>query len=119
MTKPTEPTTTDADDPLVKPWQGRFTTPTDAFVEAFTASVSFDRRLYAHDIDGSIAHATMLAKAGVLNEDELKAIKDGLAQIRGDIEAGTFGWSIALEDVHMNIEAALTDRIGDAGKKLQ
>ena len=99
-------------------WTGRFTEATDAFVEAFTASEHFDRRLYRHDIQGSIAHARMLAKAGVLTEAEFKAIADGLAAIRAEIERGEFQWSPALEDVHMNIEKRLTDRIGNAGKKL-
>lgn len=101
-----------------KPWGGRFTEPTDAFVEGFTASVNFDKRLYHHDIQGSIAHATMLTKVGVLTETELEAIISGLQEIRQEIESGNFQWSVKLEDVHMNIEAALTDRIGITGKKL-
>ena len=101
-----------------KPWAGRFTEPTDAFVEAFTASIDFDQRMYRQDIQGSIAHATMLEQVGVLTIDERDAIIDGLAAIRADIEAGTMEWSVSLEDVHMNIEARLTDRIGAAGKKL-
>ncbi|ABD82925.1 argininosuccinate lyase [Saccharophagus degradans 2-40] len=102
----------------VKPWGGRFSEPTDAFVERFTASVTFDQRLYHHDINGSIAHATMLASVGVLSEDEKTAIIDGLEAIRSDIVEGKFDWSISLEDVHMNIEAELTKRIGITGKKL-
>jgi argininosuccinate lyase len=101
-----------------KPWGGRFTEATDAFVEAFTASVQFDQRLCNHDIDGSIAHARMLTKVGLLTDAEGHAIVDGLEAIRADIERGEFEWSVALEDVHMNIEARLTDKIGDAGKKL-
>ena len=101
-----------------KLWGGRFTEPTDAFVEGFTASVTFDKRLYHHDIQGSIAHATMLTKVGVLTEAELKDIISGLAAVRQDIESGKFVWSVQLEDVHMNIEAALTERIGITGKKL-
>ena len=101
-----------------KPWAGRFNEPTDAFVEAFTASVGFDRRMYKQDIAGSIAHASMLAKVGVLNEQECKLIVDGLKAIEQDIDNGQFNWSVALEDVHMNIEARLTDRIGVVGKKL-
>jgi len=101
-----------------KPWGGRFNESTDAFVEAFTASVGFDRRLYRHDIAGSIAHATMLAKVGVLTQQECKQIIDGLQSIEQDIEQGQFKWSVALEDVHMNIESRLTDRIGTVGKKL-
>jgi argininosuccinate lyase len=101
-----------------KPWTGRFTEPTNAFVEAFTASVGFDQRMYRQDINGSIAHARMLAHVGVLTAAERDAIIAGLNDILAEIEAGKFQWSIALEDVHMNIEKRLTDRIGDAGKKL-
>jgi argininosuccinate lyase len=101
-----------------KPWQGRFTEPTDAFVEAFTASVGFDQRMARHDIAGSIAHATMLQAVGVLTADERDAINDGLKAIESDIAAGQFTWSVALEDVHMNIESALTAKIGETGKKL-
>lgn len=102
----------------IKPWGGRFTEATDAFVERFTASVDFDKRLYHHDINGSIAHATMLQKAGILNEQEVQDIIAGLKGIRTDIVAGNFNWSVTLEDVHMNIEAELTNRIGLTGKKL-
>jgi len=101
-----------------KLWSGRFNEPTDAFVEAFTASVEFDQRLYKYDIQGSIAHATMLARSGILSEQERDAIIEGLQRIQARIERGEFEWSVALEDVHMNIEAALTADIGDAGKKL-
>jgi len=101
-----------------KPWGGRFTEATDAFVESFTASVGFDQRLYRHDIQGSIAHAQMLAHVGVLTEAERDVIVKGLKQIEADIDSGAFAWSVALEDVHMNIEARLVERIGEAGKKL-
>ncbi len=101
-----------------KPWSGRFTEPTDAAVEAFTASVEFDRRLYVYDIMGSIAHAQMLAKAGVLTKKERDTIVKGLEDIEAEIDAGKFDWSVALEDVHMNIEARLIQRIGETGKKL-
>ncbi|HSH31008.1 MAG TPA: argininosuccinate lyase, partial [Thiohalobacter sp.] len=101
-----------------KPWGGRFTESTDAFVEAFTASVGFDRRLYRQDIAGSIAHARMLARVGVLTAAECDEIITGLEAIRAEIEAGGFDWSVGLEDVHMNIEARLTERIGATGKKL-
>ena len=101
-----------------KPWNGRFTEPTDAFVEAFTASVTFDQRMYQQDIAGSIAHARMLAHIDVLTEEERDTIIDGLEQIKAKIACGEFNWSIKLEDVHMNIEAALTDLIGITGKKL-
>jgi argininosuccinate lyase len=99
-------------------WGGRFSEATDAFVARFTASVDFDQRLYRQDIQGSIAHARMLAKVGVLTEDERDAIIRGLGEIRIEIERGEFEWSVALEDVHMNIEAALTKKIGITGKKL-
>ncbi|HAD62618.1 MAG TPA: argininosuccinate lyase, partial [Alcanivorax sp.] len=89
-------------------WGGRFSESTDAFVQAFTASVGFDRRMYRQDIQGSQAHATMLAEAGVLTGEERDAIIQGLDEIRAEIEAGEFEWSVALEDVHMNIEARLT-----------
>jgi argininosuccinate lyase len=99
-------------------WGGRFGEATDAFVARFTASVGFDRRLFREDIRGSIAHAEMLARAGILTGPERDAIQSGLETIGGRIEAGDFPWSEALEDVHMNIEAALTEAIGAAGKKL-
>ena len=101
-----------------KLWSGRFSEATDKFIERFTASVGFDARLYKQDIAGSIAHATMLAEAGVLTEEEMRQIVGGLEGIRADIEQGRFAWSVELEDVHMNIEAALTERIGEVGKKL-
>ncbi len=104
--------------PVEKPWSGRFNEPTDAFVEAFTASIDFDKRLYRYDIEGSIAHATMLAKQNILTQAESKTIIHGLIKIRQRIEEGQFSWSVTLEDVHMNIESALTADIGDAGKKL-
>jgi argininosuccinate lyase len=99
-------------------WGGRFNEPVDSFVARFTASVNFDQRLAQQDIQGSMAHAKMLEQAGVLSADELALICDGLQQIATEIVAGSFDWSVALEDVHMNIEAALTDRIGIVGKKL-
>ncbi|WP_111895057.1 argininosuccinate lyase [Acinetobacter sp. MB5] len=99
-------------------WGGRFTEATDAFVAEFTASVQFDQRFYKQDIAGSIAHATMLAKVGVLTDAERDDIIQGLTEIRQEIEAGTFEWRIDLEDVHMNIESRLTNRIGITGKKL-
>ena len=105
-------------EPSIKPGGGRFSEPTDQFVERFTASVSFDQRLYHHDINGSLAHAAMLEKVGVLTATELADIQRGLEEIRAEILAGTFEWSVSLEDVHMNIEARLTDKIGITGKKL-
>ena len=101
-----------------KPWGGRFDAPTDAFVERFTASVQFDQRLATHDIQGSVAHTQMLAAVGILERDDCTKIVDGLEAIHREIANGTFEWSIALEDVHMNIERALVERIGDVGKKL-
>ena len=95
-----------------KLWAGRFAEPTDAFVEAFTASVEFDQRLAPYDIQGSIAHATMLAKQGILSEPERDSIVAGLTRILARIESGEFDWSVALEDVHMNIEARLSELIG-------
>jgi len=99
-------------------WGGRFTEPTDAFVARFTASINFDQRMYRQDIQGSIAHAKMLTQAGVLTESECSDIETGLAEIQTDIENGQFEWSVELEDIHMNIEAALTKKIGLTGKKL-
>ena len=104
--------------PINQSWGGRFNEPVDAFVARFTASVDFDQRLFKHDIRGSIAHAWMLSHVGVLTETEAQTITDGLETIASEIETGNFIWSIALEDVHMNIEAALTAKIGDVGKKL-
>jgi len=101
-----------------KPWAGRFEEPTDAFVEAFTASIGFDQRLYPYDIAGSIAHARMLARQGILSDEEADAIVAGLDRIKRRIDAGELEWSVPLEDVHMNIEAALTADIGEPGKRL-
>ncbi|MGR8918944.1 MAG: argininosuccinate lyase [Gammaproteobacteria bacterium] len=102
----------------IKPWGGRFSAPTNAFVEAFTASVGFDQRLAAYDIAGSMAHAQMLAECGVITAAEGETIRAGLARVGERIEAGEFQWSVALEDVHMNVEAALVADVGDVGKKL-
>ena len=99
-------------------WGGRFSEGVDAFVEKFTASIEFDQRMYRQDIAGSIAHATMLEKTGILSSDELQQIINGLNEVQQDIEGGNLEWSIPLEDVHMNIEARLTDKIGITGKKL-
>jgi len=101
-----------------KLWGGRFGQSTNELVERFSESISFDQRLYKHDIQGSLAHARMLASIDILSEQELRDIQNGLNDILCEIEAGEFHWDIALEDVHMNIEARLTERIGDAGKKL-
>jgi argininosuccinate lyase len=99
-------------------WSGRFNEPVADFVLRYTASVGFDRRLALVDIEGSLAHAAMLTHVGVLTAKDLADIERGLAQIRGEIERGTFEWQLALEDVHLNIEKRLTDLIGDAGKRL-
>ncbi|MEM0954060.1 MAG: argininosuccinate lyase [Pseudomonadota bacterium] len=99
-------------------WGGRFSEATDGFVQRFTASVNFDRRMAHQDIQGSLAHAAMLEEAGVLSAQEHQSIRDGLAQIRQEIERDEFTWLVELEDVHMNIEARLTALIGEAGKKL-
>ena len=110
-----------SNDPLhakKKAWSGRFSEPVDAFVLRYTASVDFDKRMALVDIDGSVAHATMLAKVGVISEQDLADIKRGMAQIREEIQTGKFEWQLELEDVHLNIEARLTALIGDAGKRL-
>ena len=110
-----------SNDPLhakKKAWSGRFSEPVDAFVLRYTASVDFDKRMAMADIDGSLAHAAMLAKVGVISNKDLEDIRAGMAQIRSEIEAGTFEWQLELEDVHLNIEARLTALIGDAGKRL-
>jgi argininosuccinate lyase len=101
-----------------KLWGGRFKEPTDALVEDFTESISFDSRLYEQDILGSIAHSRMLARIGILTTEEADSIENGLNVIKTQIEDGEFIWSKAYEDVHMNIEARLSEAIGDAGKKL-
>jgi len=101
-----------------KPWGGRFDAPTNAFVEAFNASTHVDARMYAEDIEGSRAHARMLNQQSILSDEDLSAILQGLDSIEADIEAGNFEFTIGLEDVHMNIEKRLTDKIGDAGKRL-
>ncbi|HEX8373373.1 MAG TPA: argininosuccinate lyase [Chthoniobacterales bacterium] len=99
-------------------WRGRFKQSTADSLRTFSESISFDWRLFRHDIRGSVAHASALERAGLLTGEELQQIKDGLLAIEADIDAGNFQWDIALEDVHMNIEAELTRRIGAAGAKL-
>jgi argininosuccinate lyase len=101
-----------------KTWSGRFGEPVDAFVQRFTASVGFDKRFALHDIRGSLAHARMLAACKVISSADLKAIEKGLAQVRAEIGAGRFAWSIEAEDVHGNIERRLVQLVGDAGKRL-
>ncbi|OWY40991.1 argininosuccinate lyase [Xenophilus sp. AP218F] len=99
-------------------WSGRFSEPVAELVKTYTASVGFDYRLAPFDIEGSLAHAAMLNRSGVLSDADLAAIRRGMAEILDDIRAGRFEWSVDLEDVHMNIERRLTDKIGDAGKRL-
>lgn len=99
-------------------WSGRFSQETDSLVRTFSESISYDRRLYPYDIQGSIAHATMLGKQGIIPQEDVKAIIDGLNQIKKDIDDGNFEFSEALEDIHMNIEARLTERIGKPGARL-
>ncbi|WP_243367207.1 argininosuccinate lyase [Fundidesulfovibrio soli] len=101
-----------------KPWGGRFAEPTSKIVERYTGSVRYDKALYAQDVAGSKAHARMLAKQGVISAAEAAQIVEGLDAILKDIESGAFVWKDELEDVHMNIEARLTEMIGDAGRKL-
>ncbi|MBO5636491.1 MAG: argininosuccinate lyase [Acidaminococcaceae bacterium] len=103
---------------MAKLWGGRFSKNTNELVDAFNASINYDKRLYREDIRGSIAHANMLVKCGVIPEADGKQIVAGLQDILKDIEAGNFEFSVALEDIHMNIEARLTERIGDAGARL-
>lgn len=99
-------------------WSGRFSEPVDELVKRFTASIPFDYRLAEFDIKGSLAHARMLAQVGVISPKDFAAIEQGMAEILAEIRAGQFEWSLDLEDVHLNIERALTAKIGDAGKRL-
>ena len=99
-------------------WSARFSEPMSELVKRYTSSIFFDKRLALVDIEGSLAHAAMLAAQKIIAEDDLAAIQRGLAQIRGEIERGEFAWQLDLEDVHLNIEARLTALIGDAGKRL-
>jgi len=101
-----------------KLWGGRFSQPTDAFVEEFTASIDFDKRMYRQDIRGSIAHARMLGRQGIIPRADVDDIISGLEAILAQIEAGEFDFSVSLEDIHMNIEARLSAAIGEAGKRL-
>jgi len=101
-----------------KMWSGRFLTGTSTLLDQFNASIMFDRKLYREDIEGSIAHATMLTKQGILSADELAQIAKGLTQVKDEIESGKFEWNIKDEDIHMAVEKRLTAIIGEAGKKL-
>ena len=99
-------------------WSGRFSEPVAELVKKYTASVNFDKRLAEYDIQGSIAHAQMLSAQGIISKKDMGEIEKGLAEILKDIQAGQFEWLLDLEDVHLNIEKRLTDKIGDAGKRL-
>jgi argininosuccinate lyase len=99
-------------------WAGRFSEPMSELVKRYTASLSFDRRMWRQDIRASLAHATMLARQGIITSDDLADIERGMAQVVREIEAGSFIWSLDLEDVHLNIEKRLTTLVGDAGKRL-
>ncbi len=101
-----------------KAWSGRFSEPVDALVKRYTASVDFDKRLAEFDIQGSLAHAGMLAAQNIISADDLVAIQRGMAEILEEVRSGKFEWLLDLEDVHLNIEKRLTDKIGDAGKRL-
>ena len=102
----------------MKLWAGRFQKETDTLVNNFNSSINFDARLYKQDIAGSIAHATMLGKQGIIEQAEADKIISGLKAILADIEAGEVEFTMDNEDIHMNIEAILTQRIGDTGKRL-
>ena len=101
-----------------KMWAGRFSKETDSGVNAFNSSISFDGRMYRNDIAGSIAHATMLGSAGIISEEDSTAIVKGLESILADIEVGKLELDMNAEDIHMFIEAELTKRLGDVGKRL-
>jgi len=110
-----------SDNPLAnkhQAWSALFSEPMSELVQRYTASVGFDRRLALADIEGSLAHAEMLAAQGIVSQQDLADIRRGMAQIRAEIEAGRFEWKLELEDVHLNIEARLTALVGDAGKRL-
>jgi len=111
MSHPSQPEPT-------KAWSGRFSEPVSELVKRYTASVFFDRRMWRQDIRGSLAHASMLTRQGIIAQADLDDIRRGMAQIEQEIEAGQFEWKLDLEDVHLNIEARLTQLVGDAGKRL-
>jgi argininosuccinate lyase len=104
--------------PVNYTWAGRFSEPVSDLVKRYTASVDFDQRMWSQDIRGSLAHARMLARQGIIGAQDLADIEQGMAQIVGEIESGQFEWSIDLEDVHFNVEKRLTTLVGDAGKRL-
>ncbi len=102
----------------MKLWGGRFAGSTDKFAEDFQSSIGFDQRLYAEDIEGSMAHAAMLGKQGIITPEEADRLRQGLLEVKGDIDAGRVVFDVAAEDIHMNIEQLLTQKLGDLGKKL-
>ena len=112
------PTSANQLDTKAQAWSALFAEPMSELVKRYTASVFFDKRLWQADIAGSLAHAAMLAKQGIIASQDLADIERGLSQIRAEIEAGSFEWKLDLEDVHLNIEARLTQLVGDAGKRL-
>src|SRR5918993_862665 len=105
-------------DSPAKSWQSRISEATDALAQSFVESISYDRRLYKHDIAGSLAHAAMLAKVGLITEDERGQIEQGLRSIERDIESNNFVFDEAMEDIHMVVEAELIKRVGEPGRKL-
>ena len=102
----------------MKLWGGRFSKATDGLVDDFHSSISFDQRLAEQDITGSIAHATMLGEQGIIPQADADKIVAGLRDILADVKAGKITWHVDAEDIHMNVETLLTQRIGDAGKRL-
>src|SRR3954469_7851734 len=108
----------DANSPTDKSWQARIGEATDALAASFVESISYDRRIYKQDIAGSVAHATMLAKVGLISDAERDAIVEGLKSIEKDIESNNFVFDEAMEDIHMVVEAELIKRIGEPGRKL-
>lgn len=115
---PEQPQQPNAPQDPQKSWQSRIAEATDALAQSFVESISYDKRLYKHDIAGSIAHATMLAKVGLITDDERRQIEEGLRSIERDIEAGNFVFDEAMEDIHMVVEAELIKRVGEPGRKL-
>ena len=102
----------------MKLWGGRFDKETDSLVNDFNSSIQFDSRMYREDITGSVAHATMLGEQGIIPKEDAEKIVDGLKGILADVRAGKIEWMVDAEDIHMNVETILTQRIGEAGKRL-
>ena len=101
-----------------KPWDGRFAESTDSSVEAFTSSIQVDKRLYPYDIEGSMAHCRMLAKVGVISNEEANQMVEGLGRIKRDLDHNNFAFDDSLEDIHMHIEARLLQDVGKVAQKL-